>query len=107
MLDTLSFVPPITRPPVVRPVRWNGRVWTLRNLKFGAAFALLGAGGYALLSGQGYVTSDSAVVSAYTFSLRAPISGYISGLATKVGDPIGAGTILVHLSESRLDDQRF
>lgn len=107
MSDSLSFVPPITRPSAALPVERNGRIWTRRNLKFAAAFALLGAAGYALLSGQGFVTCDNAVVSAYTFSLRAPISGYVSGLGIKVGDPVAAGATLVHLAENRLDDQRF
>jgi multidrug resistance efflux pump len=89
------------------PQRSQIRVGTRRNLKFGAALALLAAGAYAALSSQGYVSSDNAVVSAYTVSVRAPISGYVSGLRVTVGDTVKAGTVLASLKESRVDDQRL
>ena len=107
MSDVLSFVPPQTRPPKAPSAKGSIRTEIRRNLKFAAAFGLLAVGGYALMSGQAYVTCDNAVVSAYTFSLRAPISGYVSGLSMKVGDPVSAGAILVHLTENRLDNQRL
>jgi multidrug resistance efflux pump len=106
MSEVIGFVPPITRPPAVLPIG-RDRIWRRRSLKFGVALALLSAGGYAVLSGQGYVTSDNAVVSAYTVSLRTPISGYVSDLRTKVGDPVAAGMVLARLTEPRVDDQRL
>jgi multidrug resistance efflux pump len=106
MSEAIGFVPPITRPPPALPIG-RDRIWTRRNLKFGVALALLSAGGYAVLSGQGYVTSDNAVVSAYTVSLRTPISGYISGLRIKIGDSVAAGVVLARLTEPRVDDQHL
>ena len=106
MSEAMGFDPSRTRPPIVLPAGY-GRVWTRRNLKFGAALLLLMIGAYALLVGHGYVISDNAVVSAYTVSLRTPISGYVSGLQAKVGDPVTAGGVVARLTEPRVDDQRL
>jgi multidrug resistance efflux pump len=106
MSDAAAFVPLPSRPISVSSAR-RGRGWARRHVKFGAALALLSAGGYAVLSGQGYVASDNAVVSAYTVSLRTPIAGYVSGLRAKVGDTVAAGAVLGRLNEPRVDDQRL
>ncbi len=106
MSETTAFVP-IPARPVFAPPTARARTLVRRNVKIGAALALLGAGGYATVSGMGYVASDNAVVSAYTVSLRTPIAGYLSGLRAKVGDTVSAGTVLGRLMEPRVDDQRL
>jgi multidrug resistance efflux pump len=106
MSETTTFVPLPARP-VFAPPAQGERKWLRRNLKIGAALALLAAGAYATLSGMGYVASDNAVVSAYTVSLRTPIAGYVSGLRAKVGDTVPAGALLGRLMEPRVDDQRL
>lgn len=105
MTDTLAFAPPGTRSPSLRQTVFRARFRA--NFKIVLAIALLGAGGYAVVSGHGYVVSDSAVVSTYTLSLRTPISGYVSGLRVRVGDTVTAGTVLARIDEPRVDDQRL
>ncbi len=83
------------------PLRWRSL------LKTGAAGAILAAAAYAVLSGQGFVNTDNAVVSTYIVSLRAPVSGYVSGVRAGVGQAVTAGTVLAHLDEPRVDEQRL
>jgi multidrug resistance efflux pump len=106
MSDTVTFVPPAVRPASAGQYI-GARAFSGRNLKIGLALTLVGAGGYAVLAGQGYISSDNAVVTTYTVSLRTPISGYVSGLRVKVGDTVAAGTVLARINDPRVDDQRL
>jgi len=106
MSDTATYVPPAVRPPTATP-KPPDFAWARRYARVTAALALLAAAAYAVLSGQGYVATDDAVVSAYTVSLRVPISGYLSDLHAKVGTPVVTGMVLAHLNEPRVDDERL
>ena len=81
--------------------------WALPLIKRGAAVSVLVAAIYAVLSGQGFVSTDNAVVSTYTVSLRAPITGYVSGLQTAIGQPVKPGTVIARIDEPRADDERL
>ncbi len=78
-----------------------------RPAKLAAAAALIAAGLWAALSGQGYVSSDNAVVSAYTVSVRAPIDGHVSGVLVRVGDAVEPMAVLARLEDTRVNDQRL
>jgi multidrug resistance efflux pump len=106
MSHALDFVPNPTRPASDRKAV-GGHVLSLRNLKICMALVLTGIGGYAILSDQGYIASDDAIVSTYTISMRTPISGYVSDLRVKVGETVAAGVVLARISDPRADDQRL
>ena len=100
--------PPYTVPETgaapASPRRWS------RLVKLGGAFAVLGLGAYAVLQDVVEITTDNAVVSAYTVALRTPIDGMVSGKARRVGDPVNRGdaiaeeTTLIAVTAS---DERF
>jgi multidrug resistance efflux pump len=76
-----------------------------RLLKIGLGASMLLAAAYALLSEQGYVASNNAVVSANLISLRVPIDGYVSKLNVQVGFPVNKGVEIGHVENQRLNDQ--
>ena len=78
-----------------------------RSVKIGVASLLLVAGLYAVFSGQGYVASDNAVVSAYTVSVRVPIAGLLSGMHVRVGNDVPLGSVLARVEDERVNDQRL
>ena len=75
--------------------------------KIAAALALLGLGAYAALSESGFVAADSAVVTSYVLTVRAPIEGYVSGLGIKVGDTATTGAPIAWVEDPRVNDQRL
>ncbi|HSU05052.1 MAG TPA: hypothetical protein VLI93_05735, partial [Acetobacteraceae bacterium] len=91
--------PPMAAKPAPRSGTWR------RALKLTAALALLGSGLYATLSEHGLVSSNNAVVSAYVVSLRAPITGFVSGLALGVGDAVRRDQVIAQLDDPLLSDQ--
>jgi len=50
------------------------------------------------------ITTDNAVVSAYTVALRTPIDGMVSGKARRVGDPVNRGDAIAEVTNVRVDD---
>ncbi len=86
--------------PPSRPRRRMG-------VKIIAAGIVLGVGCTAIISNNAHVVSDNAVVSSYTTSLRAPISGYVAGLQAKVGDMVVGGSVFARLSEPRVDNRHL
>jgi multidrug resistance efflux pump len=82
-------------------LRWS------RLVKLGGAFAVLGLGAYAVLQDVAEVTTDNAVVSAYTVALRTPIDGMVSEKATRVGDRVNRGDAIAEITNVRVDDQRL
>ncbi len=64
---------------------------------------LLGAGLYAMLDDPFALTTDTAVVSAYTISLRSPIAGQVGGLRHSPGEAITAGTLVAVVEDDRAD----
>ena len=78
-----------------------------RLVKIGLAAGLICAGLYAVISGRGYITSDNAVVSAYTVSVRVPVAGRLSGIGVRVGDTVRSGAVLARVDDERINDQRL
>jgi multidrug resistance efflux pump len=101
-MSDIAFDPSSPGKPATRLPAWAPPL-----LKRAAAVSVLGAAVYAVLSGQGFVSTDNAVVSTYTVSLRAPITGYVSGLQTAIGQPVELGTVIARIDEPRVDDQRL
>jgi multidrug resistance efflux pump len=79
----------------------------LRISKLGGAVGVLAVGVYALMSEQGYVVSDTAVVTTQRIVVRAPIEGYAERISTRVGSQIAKGEVLGQVDNPRVDDQRF
>ena len=71
------------------------------------ALGLLGAGLYAVLDDRLSVTTDHAVISAYTVKLRSPIAGTVSGLHARPGAAVAAGARLAAVEDDRADRQRL
>ena len=92
---------PVPAAPSLRGIK-PGRV-----IKITLALALLGGSAGAVLQGQGYVTADNAVVSAYVLSVRTPILGQVSGLQLRVGDPVAGAGALAVVSNDRVSDERL
>jgi multidrug resistance efflux pump len=59
---------------------------------------------YAIFTNSRHVVTDNAVVSVYTTSVRAPISGNVTLVRAKVGDMLAGGSVLAHLENPRVDD---
>jgi multidrug resistance efflux pump len=82
-------------------LRWS------RLVKLGGAFAVLGLGAYAILQDVTEITTDNAVVSAYTVALRTPIDGVVNESVRRVGDPVNRGDVIAEVTNVRVDDQRL
>jgi multidrug resistance efflux pump len=78
-----------------------------RPWKIALALGLLGAGLYAVLADQLTLTTENAVVSAYTVGLRSPIAGQVAGLRAAPGQEVHAGTLLATVEDERADRQRL
>ncbi len=78
-----------------------------RPLKIAIALGLLGAGLYAMLDDQFSLSTETAIVSAYTVGLRSPIGGQVAGLRHAPGEEIVAGTLLAVVEDDRADPQRL
>ena len=89
-------------PPPPRPPRQFKRL-----LKLGTAAVLLCAGLYSVVSGGSTITSDNAVLSAYTVSIRAPIAGAFAGQDLRVGDSVAKDSVLGRLRNGLVDDQHL
>ncbi len=84
------------------------RKWPLtRIVKIAGAVGTLALGVAAVMSGDGYISSADAVVSARVVFLRAPIEGVLTGQAGGIGSPVSAGQIIAHVENARVDDQRL
>lgn len=79
----------------------------MRLLKLGIAAALLCVGLYAVTVGQATITSDNAVLSAYTVSIRAPVAGTFAGTGLRVGDNVLQGAVLGRLHDDLVDKQHL
>jgi multidrug resistance efflux pump len=82
-------------------LRWS------RLVKLGGAFAVLGLGAYAVLQDVAEITTDNAVVSAYTVALRTPIDGMVSESIRRVGGRVNRGDVIAEVTNVRVDDQRL
>ncbi len=78
-----------------------------RPLKISIALGLLGAGIYAMLDDQLSLSTDHAVVSAYTIGLRSPIGGHVAGLRAAPGQLVAQGALLATVEDDRADRQRL
>src|SRR5215471_16791223 len=92
---------PETGTPPRSKLRWS------RLVKLGGAFAILGLGAYAVLQDVAEITTDNAVVSAYTVALRTPIDGVVSTSIRGVGDRVNRGDVVADVTNVRVDDQRL
>lgn len=95
------------RPTSNKVAKGHNRPRVGRFLKAGFAVILLVGTTGAILIGQGHVTADNAVVSAYVLSVRSPIQGQVSGLRLHVGDAVEGTTLLAHVSDERVSDERL
>jgi multidrug resistance efflux pump len=93
--------------PASQAAQRRGRNRPVSTVKILIAVTVCAVGSYAVLANGSHVVSDNAVVSAYTISLRAPINGIVSQLSGKVGDIVASGTVLAHIDDPRIDDQRL
>jgi multidrug resistance efflux pump len=84
-----------------------GKPGSKRPLKIAVALGLLGAGLYAMLDDQFSLSTETAVVSAYTVGLRSPIGGHVAGLRHAPGEEVAAGTLLAVVEDDRADQQRL
>lgn len=71
------------------------------------ALGLLGAGIWAMLDDHLSLSTDHAVVSAYTVKLRSPIAGTLSGLHAQPGSAVAAGARLAAVEDDRADRARL
>jgi multidrug resistance efflux pump len=92
--------------PEIPKVDTAARRWSSRPLRVAAALLLIGTSLWAVLSGQGHVSSDNAVVSAYTVSIRTPIAGVMSAVVARVGQPILVGAHVATVSDDMVDKSR-
>jgi multidrug resistance efflux pump len=108
MSSTVDFEVGAGAPLGVRsPPAAGLRSALLRISKLGGAVGVLAVGVYALMSEQGYVVSDTAVVTTQRIVVRAPIEGYAERISTRVGSQIAKGEVLGQVDNPRVDDQRF
>jgi multidrug resistance efflux pump len=89
------------------PARPPGRKPSHRVLKSAIAAGILGAGGAAMLSGQGKIASNNAVISTNFVSLRTPIEGIVSGLPNRVGSMVARGALIAHIENPRVNDEHL
>ncbi len=78
-----------------------------RPWKIAIALGLLGAGLYAVLDDQFSLSTEHAVVSAYTVGLRSPIAGQVAGLRAAPGQAVQPGALLAFVEDDRADRQRL
>ena len=97
-----EFKPPIASVPKSRPP-----MQIMRLLKLGIAVALLCVSLYAITVGQATITSDNAVLSAYTVSIRAPVAGTFADEGLRVGDNVPQGAVLGRLHNDLVDKQHL
>ncbi len=105
MFDALQPSTPAELKPPAPPPRPPRQF--KRLLKLGIAAVLLCAGLYSVVSGGSTITSDNAVLSAYTVSIRAPIAGAFAGQDLRVGDSVAKGSVLGRLRNGLVDDQHL
>ena len=89
--------------PIVPPKPTRPPVGVARVLKVGIAGGLLCAALYAVTAGQATITSTNAVLTGYTVSLRAPISGRFRGEGLRLGDAVAAGAVLGRVDDALVD----
>ena len=85
----------------------SGTPGSKRPMKIAVALGLLGAGVYAMLDDQFSLSTETAVVSAYTVGLRSPIGGHVAGLRHAPGEEVTAGALLAVVEDDRADQQRL
>lgn len=84
-------------PPQARPINWS------RLVKLSASVAALLVGAYAVASNSASVTSNNAVVTAYTLTLRTPIDGTLSGDQLVVGRQVSKGNHIAVVDNPLVD----
>lgn len=105
--QAVGFVDTPTKPAPGNVAAPRSRLRLGRVIKVGIAGSLLVGTTGAVLVGQGHVTADNAVVSAYVLSVRSPIQGQVSMLQLHVGDMVGEAMLLAHVSDERVSDERL
>lgn len=105
--QTVGFVDTPTKPVSGKAAVPRRRLQFGRSVKISLAAILLVGSAAAILAGQGHVTTDNAVVSAYVLSVRSPIRGQVSGLQLHVGDTVEQTTLLAHVSDERVSDEHL
>jgi multidrug efflux pump subunit AcrA (membrane-fusion protein) len=78
-----------------------------RVLKIAITAAVLGVGVTAMLSGQGKIASNNAIISTNLVSLRTPIDGKVSGLPSRVGSMVARGALVAHIENPRVNDEHL
>jgi multidrug resistance efflux pump len=79
----------------------------LRLAKLGGAFVVLGLGAYAVWSDQTSITTDNAVVSAYTVAVRAPMDGVLTIDTKRVGSRVNRGDLIGIVANVLYEDQHL
>lgn len=105
--QTVSFVDASTKPVSGKALAPHRQLRLGRIIKLGLAGTLLTGTAVTILVGQGHVTADNAVVSAYVLSVRSPIQGQVSRLQLHVGDAVDGTTLLAHVFDERVSDERL
>ncbi|MGO9674247.1 MAG: HlyD family secretion protein [Methylocella sp.] len=97
--------------PAEEEAAWKGqskpkpRLRLLPIAKIGVAISFVGLGAFSIVSEQGFVASDNAVVSTRIISLRAPIEGIAADVDGGVGSFVTKSQLVVHISNPLFNDQ--
>jgi multidrug resistance efflux pump len=78
-----------------------------RLAKLGGAFVILGLGAYAVWSDQTSISTDNAIVSAYTVAVRAPMEGILTIDTKRVGDRVDRGDLIGIVANVLFEDQHL
>lgn len=79
----------------------------MRPLKLGIGISLLMAGAYGILSDRQFLSSDSAVVTAYVTEVRTPVDGILTGMPTSTGGSFEHGAVLGAVDNHLYDQQQL
>jgi multidrug resistance efflux pump len=79
----------------------------MRPIKIVIGASLLMAGIYGIVSDRQFLSTDSAVVTAYQTEVRTPIDGILSGLPASAGGRLAEGEVLGSVDNQRLDPQHL
>jgi hypothetical protein len=77
----------------------------MRPLKMGIGLTLLMAGAYGVLSDRRFLSTDSAVVTAYLTEVRTPIDGTLTGMPDSAGGIAAQGVIIGAVDNLFFDQQ--
>ena len=79
----------------------------IRFFKVGIGLSLLMAGGYAILSDRQFLSTDSAVVTAYLTEVRTPVDGTLTGMPLYAGIHVAEGSVMGSVDNSLYDQQHL